>query len=739
MTVAHKEETSKEWQSVWCSLLFKAAQPCDERLAGIERLIKVAVQLDPEVLPELLKQRNLSFSTKLAAMLTARRHSQHRLVKSLMVDHMEQISAALIGVDDNARLLALCFVVETPRLSEPYTQFELDSIISYVDHNANNPSAHMRQIGHGLMQKAVKRLEFNLAQQMKDQSATLNDDHMLIVFLNKMLNMLAMNLFPTANYGRRWLSMRILRDCIDVMERLGMPWLDRMPPQTLPFVDHCLRDSYEHNKVQAAVLMTKLQKCSHHKPLDILQLLVSVRPPDSATGAYQLQVYCKAAEVQTPPPEQPDGKLPKHHSRYYAVLQMCLRELRSGVVQAQSDITQAAKLNPLYGLLFAIRHLLLQLEFKPLAEETLWREYVEQLLSLCVTISEIMLPIVGSESPEGLVPKAPKCGEDALSEPQEPQPELDTLSTVPQLVLLCAWRSIKEISLIMGDLVQRAPLQQERKHNYLLSQEQVAMIGEHFLLLLADIKHRGAFEQAYVGFTMLCRRFWHSDEPALNQLPPVWLDEAMRLVIGDGGKELCATRRSAGMPYMLQALICTELKLGTHNTFNRSMSLLLDVCERRDPGSEAAIARSHAMNIMRALFRCSELAEVVGEFVGRGIKCALESLVAVEWNERNSATLMLSALMVRIFGVERARTDTGELHVRNRMTGRIFFTRYPQLFDYFHAGLKKAAEHPKASGGQTVQLEATLQLLCRLYPSSMEGSESSLNVRTAPKPDLDNI
>ncbi|XP_017869820.1 PREDICTED: thyroid adenoma-associated protein homolog [Drosophila arizonae] len=729
MTVAHNEETSKEWRRLWCSLLYRAAVPCDDRLVCIERLIKVAVHLDDEVLPELMKQRHLSISTKLAAMLTARRHGQQRMVKALMADHLDQLNAALVGVDDNSRLLALSFVVDTPRLSESYTQFELDSIITYIELNANNPNAHMRQIGHGLLQKAVKRLEYNLAQQLKDKPLAVNEDNMLIIFVNKLVHLLAMNLFPTANYGRRWLSLRVLDDCIEMMERLNLPWRQRMPPQSWPYLDYCLRDSYEHNKVQAALLLAKLQTCCPYDPMDILEQLKSVRVTDSSTAVYRLQVYCKAAEVALAPPLNDDAVLPKHHARDYAILRMCMDHLREGAAAAESDLTEAAQTNPLYGLLFASRHLLLQLELKPLAEDQLWFEYIEDLLNICVTITNIMLPIVGSDSPEGMVPGSQKPTAKPISDP-DTQAELDTLSLLPQMVLLSAWRSIKEIALIMGDLVQRAPLQQERKHNYLLSQEQVALIGEQFILLLADVKHRGAFEQAYVGFTWLCRRFWHSDEPALSQLPPKWMEEAMRLVTGMGDKELCSTRRSAGMPYMLQALICTELKLGTHNTFKRSMSLLLEVCERRELGADAAIARSHAMNIMRALFRCSELADVVGDFVGRGIECALESVMAEEWNERNSATLMLSALMVRVFGVERARSDSGELHVRNRMTGRIFFTRYPKLFDYFHANLKKAAERCRASpkGGQTVQLEAMLQLLYRLYPSSMEGTESSLNL-----------
>ncbi|KAH8395687.1 hypothetical protein KR222_009528 [Zaprionus bogoriensis] len=142
---------------------------------------------------------------------------------------------------------------------------------------------------------------------------------------------------------------------------------------------------------------------------------------------------------------------------------------------------------------------------------------------------------------------------------------------------------------------------------------------------------------------------------------------------------------------------------------------------------------------MRALFRCSELSDLVSEFIGRGVQCALESLLSDEWAERNCATLLLSALTVRIFGVERARNDAGQLHVRNRMTGRIFFTRYPQLFDYFHACLRQAAlqqqqqavargQATAGTSGQTVQLEALLQLLSRLYPSALEGTECTLNL-----------
>lgn len=75
-----------------------------------------------------------------------------------------------------------------------------------------------------------------------------------------------------------------------------------------------------------------------------------------------------------------------------------------------------------------------------------------------------------------------------------------------QMVLLCAWRTVKEVSLTLGDLAAKAPAKESDQ--YLLSYDQLFQIGEHFTSLLCETKHRGAFEQAYVGFCKLCAWLW---------------------------------------------------------------------------------------------------------------------------------------------------------------------------------------------------------------------------------------
>lgn len=76
----------------------------------------------------------------------------------------------------------------------------------------------------------------------------------------------------------------------------------------------------------------------------------------------------------------------------------------------------------------------------------------------------------------------------------------------------------------------------------------------HLVLLLCKTKHRGAFEQAYVGFYQLCTRLWRLTNTTLSTLPIHCLHSTLISMTGliPGYSKLCATRRSAGVPFMIQ-------------------------------------------------------------------------------------------------------------------------------------------------------------------------------------------
>lgn len=71
--------------------------------------------------------------------------------------------------------------------------------------------------------------------------------------------------------------------------------------------------------------------------------------------------------------------------------------------------------------------------------------------------------------------------------------------------------------------------------------------------MLTETKHRGAFEQAHVGFSQLCSRLWRLSKTNLNELPKLWLHQILISITGiKENSKLCATRRSVGVPFMIQ-------------------------------------------------------------------------------------------------------------------------------------------------------------------------------------------
>lgn len=78
--------------------------------------------------------------------------------------------------------------------------------------------------------------------------------------------------------------------------------------------------------------------------------------------------------------------------------------------------------------------------------------------------------------------------------------------------------------------------------------------------------------------------------------------------------------------------------------------------------------------------------------------------------------------MTRIFGVQRSK-DSDKISIRNQMTTRVFFLRYPSLHNFL---LNKLIEltNPNCNDVKFIALYSILLLLARLYPSSSDGQET---------------
>lgn len=107
-------------------------------------------------------------------------------------------------------------------------------------------------------------------------------------------------------------------------------------------------------------------------------------------------------------------------------------------------------------------------------------------------MSAIVGPIISNSSPEGFVPDEFQSNEEPLA----------------QKVLLFGWRSTKEMSLLIGEIMDKIPISDPNQNKYIFSNDFISKTEAYFLKLFFETKHRGAFEQAYVGFCKLCKKLW---------------------------------------------------------------------------------------------------------------------------------------------------------------------------------------------------------------------------------------
>lgn len=115
------------------------------------------------------------------------------------------------------------------------------------------------------------------------------------------------------------------------------------------------------------------------------------------------------------------------------------------------------------------------------------------IFSICQKIFRVVLPIVSNPAPEGYLPD---------NEETEINIRDDTVRS--QKILVYAWRTVKEITLLFAEFVQ----QDRSIEDNFLSVERYVEIGEHFMDIFVQAKHRGVFEQAYLGFCIICEEYW---------------------------------------------------------------------------------------------------------------------------------------------------------------------------------------------------------------------------------------
>ncbi|XP_075060252.1 tRNA (32-2'-O)-methyltransferase regulator THADA isoform X2 [Mixophyes fleayi] len=459
----------------------------------------------------------------------------------------------------------------------------------------------------------------------------------------------------------------------------------------------------------------------------------------------------------------------------FAVVRLLMDSLEYEIIQAENSLLEAAASFPLYGRVHCIIGALDHFSLRNISMVVEWRQLVSELILMSYRLSAIVSPVVHSSSPEGLMPMdteseaaaqlhmimseiKPRDTNDYFTQPRILQKDDDlhsqallqdhvpsntlcaqmkgsegaSCNVTAQMVLVCCWRSMKEVSLLLGWLCQSLPLQtQPDSSQGLITVEQVKEMGEYFKHHLLQSRHRGAFELAYVGFVKLTEMLIGCKEESLRCLPRQWLCNVLEEIkSSDPSSRLCATRRSAGIPFYIQALLASEPKNSKAGLLKMTMKELISLAMPPSDwcGNNGTIPQVHALNILRAVFRDTHLGENVIPYVGEGTQAAILGFTSPVWAVRNSSTLLFSTLITRIFGVKRGKDERSK---KNRMTGREFFSRFPTLYPFFLEQLETVADtvdSPTAESKLHPSLYLLLLILSKLYPSPMDGTYSALSL-----------
>lgn len=117
----------------------------------------------------------------------------------------------------------------------------------------------------------------------------------------------------------------------------------------------------------------------------------------------------------------------------------------------------------------------------------------EDLTKICLNLKEQILPIVCDPSPEGYLPDVDEILES-------------NASTKAQRIVVNAWRTIKEMTYLLAEIVRQSVKLESNLE--MLSEKLMLQIGEFFITVFVESKHKGVFEQAYIGFSVICETFW---------------------------------------------------------------------------------------------------------------------------------------------------------------------------------------------------------------------------------------
>lgn len=216
-------------------------------------------------------------------------------------------------------------------------------------------------------------------------------------------------------------------------------------------------------------------------------------------------------------------------------------------------------------------------------------------------------------------------------------------------------------------------------------------LSNSMVLVLTSCRHRGAIDGCYETFLTVCKSLLSSKVRSYQQIPQNIIKricDSLHTVT-----ESNVTRRSAGIPLVVEAILVAESMCKSSNLFSyvidniTTLSSQVPMLECKD--EKLDLPQVHGLYILKHLFRNAQLGSSVlrasAQVLGISIQCLSSSI----WVVRNAATHLFSAVASRMLGqknVDGSQVETLE----NSVTSGDFFCRYPTVGGILMKEMKKS-------------------------------------------------
>lgn len=373
------------------------------------------------------------------------------------------------------------------------------------------------------------------------------------------------------------------------------------------------------------------------------------------------------------------------------IILLLLDKIDISLLEAKRDIATACISYSIQGYFAAFKFIFEIMDYKKCSEFLVSSKVVDRLMEQSRDIWNLVKMVLQHDSPEGYLLDE---FESKYTAEQEAMYGKGT-----QVISSYAWRSVKE-STSMIDSMLRAKNSPITDHN-------IMQVGPLLLEQLATIRHRGAFSAVYPTFISCCT-FCKSKE-ALKSIPEKWLFENLNLI---QTRSKYITRRSAGIPYLLTAILSSDMKL-VKPTFYQLIEVAQSPVDALDADmNNVNLPQVNAFNCIKKIFIDVALSEESIFYVDDAFALALNSFSSPYWAIRNCAVMLFTALQNRLFSSKKVRANYLPSY-----PARLFFEKFGSIRGLFYEALNEAIATGFENQAEIEKIFPILTVMSRLEPT----------------------